>query len=110
MATSRRASCLTRDLSLGVHVRLVAPTEARIIRIMETSGLGRQAALERIEDLDASRSRLVRRYFQRDVEDHLLYDAVWNTDDLPFETIADLIVRMVEDRARRLEREPAEAA
>lgn len=96
----RAGSCLTRDLKTGVHIRLVAPLRLRIRRVMELWGVGEGEARKLVEDWDQSRAKLIRAYFSRDIEDPLLFDAVWNTGEVSMETIARCVIEMVCQKAQ----------
>ena len=97
----RGACCLTRELP-GVHLRLIAPRRTRIERMARLLGEARDRAEKHVDAQDASRARLVRTYFGKDIEDPLLYDAVWNTESVALETIASAVVEMVRDKAAAL--------
>ncbi len=94
----RGSVCLTRDLPLGVHVRLVAPVEMRIKRISELLGLGEKKAKDFVAEQDQSRTRLMKTYFGKQIDDALLYDAVWNTGTVPMGQIARAVAMMVEKK------------
>jgi cytidylate kinase len=101
-----RAGCLvTRDLVLGVHVRLVAPLETRIKRMRQLLQLDEKRARATVREQDQARARLVKVYFGQDIENPLLYDAVWNTETVPVEEIARSVVAMVRDRSCHCQRE-----
>lgn len=97
----RAASCVTRDLPAGVHVRLVASKAGRVSALMKRYGVDRHQAERKMAELDDSRARLVKGYFLRDIGDPLLYDAVFNMDALSRELAARLLLAMAEDRVAR---------
>lgn len=94
----RAGVLLTRDLPLGVHVRLIAPREERLERMRTRFRLTREEALSSLEDQDGSRARLFRDYFQRDIDDPQLYDAVLNTGRISMEAAANVVVELLRDR------------
>lgn len=105
----RGASCLTRDLPTGVHVRLVAALPSRIRRMKQSMNMTENHAREMIHEQDKAREKLVKIYFGKNIEDPLLYDAVWNTDTVPMETLAKLTVTMIREKAiHAVQQEPAE--
>lgn len=105
----RGASCLTRDLPMGVHVRLVASFESRLRRMRQGMNINEKQAREMINEQDKAREKLVRIYFGKNIEDPFLYDAVWNTDTVPMDTLAKLTVSMVREKAiHSVSQEPAE--
>ncbi len=95
----RGGVCLSRDLPLGVHVRLVAPLEARIKRMGDFLELTYKKAKELVLEQDKSRAKLVKTFFNRNIDDSLLYDVVWNTGTVPMDQIARSIVLMIEKKA-----------
>ncbi len=96
----RAGSCVTRALPGGVHVRLVDAKPNRIRRMEEIFHLTEEQAKKQVQEQDVARARLVKDYFNRDIEDPLLYDVVWNTDTVPMEMIAEGILQMVKARAK----------
>ncbi|HXV28018.1 MAG TPA: cytidylate kinase-like family protein [bacterium] len=99
----RGSSCLTRELPQGIHVRLVAPLPIRIKRIMKVKNFTEAKAKDFIHEQDKSRQRLVKTFFNCDIENPLLYDIVWNTARVPTEEIARLLLGMIKERAKTLE-------
>lgn len=87
----RGASVITSKLSYVFHVRLVGALERRVENVMEASKLTRKAALELISQEDRGRERYVRKHFEADISNALLYDVVINTDRIPLERAAHLI-------------------
>ncbi len=100
----RGGVCLTRELDEGVRVRLIASPDVRLRRFMEMIDKPEREAREQLARQDKSRAKFLKRYFRRDIDDPLLYDAVWNTDDVPADAIARSVVDLVEVRAARLAR------
>jgi len=98
----RGAAFLTASHPLGIHLRLVAPLPARVDRLMALRHLSEKAAREAIAEQDAARAQLVRHYFGKDINDPLLYHAVWNTQRTPIEEIAPLVVKMILRRSSLL--------
>ncbi len=73
------------------HVRVVAPFEDRVARVVEREGIGDEEAEERVGESDKGRQEYVRALSDRDWDDPLLYDLVVNTRLMSFETAAKLI-------------------
>ena len=103
----RGGVCLTRDLPLGIHIRLIAPLEARIKRMSDLLELTHKKSKEFVLEQDKSRARLMKNYFNRDINDPLLYHAIWNTGTVPMEQIAQSIVMMIEKKTSSLQVEKA---
>jgi cytidylate kinase len=98
----RGANIITARLDSVFHVRLVAPLEMRIRRIQENDGLDRKAALEFVQREDRGRKRYLRKHYQKDINDPLLYHLVINTELMGYEKAAQLVGDVVmEKRAHR---------
>lgn len=96
----RGAAHLTKDFQRGIHVRLVAPEKIRIQRTSRRLEISLKEAERRVKTMDASRARLVETCFNADVSDPLLYDAVWNTDRVAIDHIAELLIHLIRQKAR----------
>lgn len=97
----RCSSLVTLDLPRGIHIRLVAPHAQRVAWMMKRFKYSRDQARDVIDKQDSDRRKLVKLFFQRDVEDPLLYDAIWNTSRVDMETICHSTVEMIESRGAR---------
>ncbi len=95
----RGSTCLTRDLPLGIHVRLEASIESRVRRMMQGLSLDEKKARGMIDEQDRAKAELVKTFFHKDIRDPMLYDALWNTDRIPMEEIAKLLIEMLRDKA-----------
>ncbi len=91
----RAGGCVTRDLPLGIHIRLIASLPSRIKRIMLRHNMDEKHAKQFILEQDKSRKNLVKKFFNRDIADPLLYDMVFNTDKMLVEDIGHSIVSMM---------------
>lgn len=87
----RGSNIITAKLDSVLHVRLVAPLETRLSHIQEIDHLDRNAALEFIRREDKGRKRYLKRYYQRDIGDPLLYHLVMNTSLLGYEQAAHIV-------------------
>jgi CMP/dCMP kinase len=92
----------------ALHVRIVAPLEARVAYVMRREGLARAAAQARIEQKDAERQRYLQLYYQRLPSDPHLYDLILNTGTLDLDGCVDLITLALERKAQRLGASPDE--
>jgi len=106
----RAGSVVTRGLPGGVHIRLIASRPTRIQAMMERYKLGHMEAERQMDELDASRARLLRTYFHHDIDDPHLYDAVWNADSCRLAAIARAVVSVARDKAALLKERSAEGA
>jgi cytidylate kinase len=98
----RGANVLTKALSVGLHVRLIAPTDRRLEFLMDRYSLSREDAASRMEEEDEGRGYYVKKHFNRDVDDPLLYDLVLNTHRLGHEASAEVITHALETKVRNV--------
>lgn len=87
----RASNIITAKLDHVVHVRLVASLERRTQQIQHRDHLDRKAALEFIQEADKGRQRYLRKHYQRDINDPLLYHLVINTELVGYEEAARII-------------------
>jgi CMP/dCMP kinase len=85
-----------------LHVRIVAPLEARIAYVMSREGLDRARAQARILRKDQERARYLETFYHRSPGDPHLYDLVLNTGILDLESAVDVIDLVLERKASRL--------
>lgn len=74
-------------------VRVCAPMEQRINEMMLRLGISRERAKREIERSDVSHERTMIRLFDTDWRDPLNYDLVVNTEHVPVDVGADLIIQ-----------------
>ncbi|HOE69132.1 MAG TPA: cytidylate kinase-like family protein [Candidatus Omnitrophota bacterium] len=94
----RGSTCLTQDLPLGVHVRLVASHSSRISLMMKAHGKDETWARAKIAEQDKAKAALVKDFFHKDVYDPLHYDAVWNTDRVSIDEIACVTLHLIKKK------------
>ena len=94
----RAGSHVTQGLSPGVHVRLVADADVRAERMAKMLGQGEREARQTIRTQDRDRERLIRTYFNADINDPLLYDLTCNMGTVSFEAAAQAIIALIKDR------------
>jgi CMP/dCMP kinase len=85
-----------------LHVRIIAPLEARIAYVMHREGLDQAAAQARILQKDQERARYLEMFYHRRPSDPHLYDLVLSTGILDLEDAVDVISIVLERKARRL--------
>lgn len=88
----RAGSEVTRDMEHGLALRLIAPGEIRIQRVMDRYGLDEKAARAEARRIDTSRARLLKSHFKVDIDDPTRYDATWNTGSVSIDLIAESVV------------------
>ena len=89
----RGANIVTSRLPGVLHVRLVAPFEQRVAHMQELRKLTRKAALDVVRREDRGRARYLKKYFDANIDDPLLYHLVINTDWVPVDQAAELIAQ-----------------
>lgn len=87
--------CMFANRADALHVRLVAPLEARVARLRARCGWDASVAAAKARKMDEERRRYVQRYFHRDVLDPLLYDVQINTGRTSLEEAAAIVERLV---------------
>ena len=91
----RGGQAILKDKSGVLHVRVVAPVAVRVERIMKSGGLSQEDVLKLIEDQDKAAAEYLRRFYNIDWEDPMIYDMVLNTWKMDFDTAARLIASVV---------------
>ncbi len=79
------------DPARGLRVRVVAPLNVRIRRLMARENLDEREARNRIREGDNQQIAFARHYFHRDINDMDYYDLMLNTEYLDVEAAAHTI-------------------
>jgi len=95
----RGGQVLLKDFPGVLHVRIVAPFDLRIQRIIERGGGDRRQAMESLRRSDRDSAGFMRGFFDVDWDDPTLYDLMINTRHLSAEEAG----RMITEPARSLE-------
>lgn len=74
------------DARFGLRVRVVAPVEVRVARLVEQEGLEPERARRRVRAHDAEQQAFIRQAYARDIDDALGYDLVLNLERIDLET------------------------
>lgn len=93
----------------GLHVRVVAPREQRIQRLVEHARLGPREAAREVDASERVRAEFVRQVYGREIADPEGYDLVVNTGALAFEEAVDLIANAARAKFERLRGQAASA-
>jgi cytidylate kinase len=93
----------------GLHVRVVAPREQRIQRLVDHEMRSRKDAAHEVDLRDRERTDFIRKVHGRDIADPAGYDLVVNTGSIPFEAATDLIVAAAREKFERLRKAGAQA-
>jgi cytidylate kinase len=87
----RGANVVTGKFDNIFHVRLVGSLEKRAAYLQKEKQLEGKAALKFLHDEDRGRRRYLKRYFQQDIDNPLLYHMVLNTDLVGYDGAAQII-------------------
>jgi|UniRef100_A0A7C3V8Y5 cytidylate kinase len=96
----RGGSVLLRDVPFCLKVRLVAPLEVRIERIMVRESLDRTAAERLIRQVDHERACFIKANYGVDWDSEDLADMTLNTASLTYEQVAALLIEGLAEKDR----------
>jgi cytidylate kinase len=91
----RAGQAILQDHPDALHLRVVAPMERRVQRIVKAHGISLQAAKAQIEDSDLFRAHYLQRYYNIRWDDPSLYHLVINTGHSSLETSAEVVCTAV---------------
>jgi cytidylate kinase len=95
----RGAHVITARLPHVLHVRLVAPLEKRLEQCRRSYGMSEREARAFCVREDKGRERYLKKHFNADVNDPLLYHLIINTGLISFDEAARLIADALKDNA-----------
>jgi len=99
--TGLASAIVLRQAPHALRVRTNAPERLRANRLEQQQGLTREAALDLVRHTDHERATRVKFLYRVNVDDHLLYDVVLNTERLTADEGARLIQEMVREQRFR---------
>ncbi len=99
----RGATAVCARLPNVFHVRLVAPLDKRVARIMESNKLSHAQALEFIKETEQARARYLKKNFKTDIEDPLIYHLVINTGRFSEDEVARIVGEAILNFAEQME-------
>jgi cytidylate kinase len=91
----RGANILTRNLPAGFHIRLIAEYEWRVKNIEMIYSYDRTNAVRFIDNTDFGRHEYVKKLFNKNINDPLLYDLIIKTNSMRPDEAAETIGRIV---------------
>ncbi|HBY98758.1 MAG: cytidylate kinase-like family protein [Ardenticatenaceae bacterium] len=97
----RAAQVLLADRRDVFHVQIIAPFELRVARLRARRGEPRTLVIERLHASDEARRDYLRRFYNADWRDPLLYDMVVNTAHLAIEPAIKLIALGWKEKTKR---------
>ncbi len=93
----------------GFHVRVVAPRDVRIRRLIDHEGLSPHDAEHTIDVADRERREFIRKVYGADIDDPLGYDLVLNRAGIPVEAAVSLVAMAALEKFERLRADAAKA-
>ncbi len=93
----RAGVVITRDIKKSLHIRLMAPLEWRINRVMNSENLSKEKALSLITTKDANRKRFLEYYLGQKFSIQI-FDAIYNCEYFSLEEIADSMIVSMQQR------------
>lgn len=95
----RAGMCITRKAPMGVHLRLVASEDYRVHRMSDDLQVDLGEAHREARKQEADRVKLLRDIYGQNIDNPLLYDAVYNTERMTDNTtLASSVVEMLKYR------------
>jgi cytidylate kinase len=98
----RGANVVTGKLPGIFHVRLVGSLQQRVKRLQELKGLNPREAIRLADREDLARRRYLKQFFDKDIDDPLLYHMILNTDLISSQDAARLIALALAPKALAL--------
>jgi cytidylate kinase len=92
------AQCIFAGREDALHVRVVAPVNARLERVSQRLGVDAGNAAVLLRRADDDRRTYVQRYFHQDLRNELLYDMLINTGRVSIDEAATAIAEVVRNR------------
>jgi cytidylate kinase len=98
----RASQMLHRERHDILHVRIVAPLEARVAYVKRREGLSDLQARARIKSKDSGRARYLQAHYGEHPDNPYLHDLIINTGILDLDSAVQLIVDALADKAKML--------
>jgi cytidylate kinase len=96
----RGSNFLLGDIPQALKVRLTAPLEVRVERVMRENELDRRTALWLLEKTDRTRAGYIQSVYGKHWEDPKYYDRVFDTGVQSFEEVTRILVEALAERDR----------
>ncbi len=94
------AQCIFADRVDAMHIRVVAPMNERLDRVVQRLGVDATQAAALLRRADDDRRAYVQRYFHQDLRNELLYDMLINTGRVSIGEAATVVAETVRNRDR----------
>jgi cytidylate kinase len=96
----RGGSFLLEKIPFCLRVRLVAPLEVRIARIVERERLDRVAAARLITQVDGDRACFIKANYGSEWDEERFYDMTLNTGSLSYDQVVEILVEALAEKDR----------
>jgi len=96
----RAGSHVTKDMPLGVSIRLIGDEDIRVARAMTANAISKKDAHAGARKRDEARARLLRQHFDADIDDTAAYDAVFNVGRATHHEIASSVTCLIRARVQ----------
>jgi cytidylate kinase len=110
VVVGRGGQVVLHDVPDVLHVRVVAPIEMRIRRVQESAGVTADAARKQVAQRDQASADYVKRFYDVDWADPLLYDVAINMRRITPAAAADLIIKALDCLPTLARPEPSHVA
>ena len=90
---------VTAQMPAGIHLRLVAEEAKRVRWARERLEVAEAKAVELVRKQDRDRERLVKDFFDKDINEATHYDAIFNTGRMEHRDLAKMILHMIRAKA-----------
>jgi cytidylate kinase len=87
----RGSNIITKDLSGGIHLRLIDTIEKKIKNIQDIFNIGKTEAIKFIKKEDKERKLYIKKYFNSDIEDPASYSLVINLNHFSTDEAVNLV-------------------
>jgi len=91
----RGGQLVLKDHPEAVHVRIIAPLEVRVMRVVASRKVTTDAALAQIQATDRARRQYFQRFYQRNWDDPELYDLTINTGRIDAAIAVQIICQLL---------------
>jgi cytidylate kinase len=88
----RGGAILTAGIPAGFHLRLIAPLEWRIKRVMEIFEIDRQTAEKKVARMDKEREKFLRKYLNTDPANVYFYHIIFNNAKMTTEMMVNAVL------------------
>lgn len=92
----RAGQAILQEHPQVLHLRVIAPLETRIQRIVEAHEVSRQAAEAQVQDSDRYRANYLKIFYHIDWDDPTFYHLIINTGSVDLETSAKVVCAAVD--------------